>query len=95
MFRVWRKSGGGNRHCFEAFIYWMPNFLDTIPDNAFKAGLLALSLFYSLLIGPEVCDFDNGAFLELFYYFRRHVDKFIHKGVVLSPFWFLYTVYKQ
>lgn len=57
----------------------MPNFLDTIPDNAFKAGLFALSLFYALLIGPEICDGDHKEFLQLYHYFRKNVDKYILK----------------
>lgn len=75
--KIWNESGA-NKDSFQAFIYFLPNYLDTLRDEGLKHGLLSLTVYHALLDSqdqpPEVVE-------QLYKYFRYHVHGFIKSEI--------------
>lgn len=75
---LWRKSGA-NKDSFQAFLFFLPTYADSLKDCGLKHGLMALTVFHSLLNCQE---FSNESDIDDIYeYFRKHWNIFLQEGM--------------
>ena len=71
--KLWKESGA-NKDSFQAFMFFLPSYFDTIRDDGLKHGLMALTVFHAIL---DCQRHPKTKVAQLYKYFRLHMHSFI------------------
>lgn len=75
---IW-KDTGANKDSFQSFLFFLPSYLDALRDDRLKHGLLALTVYHSLL---DCQDQPHTVVTRLYKYFRYHMHHFINAEIL-------------